>query len=400
MRAADLAHAAVWSLRSRPVRTAALVTALAAGIAATVFVATVVAGFGREIDRLAFGAYARATTVGENVMVLDRHGPPNLGDRARLAAELEGYDESAAWKSGRAAVFRDSRQLEFAVYGVLGAYHHELDSPIVAGRDLTPAEVEGYARVCLLGADVAADLKTAAPIGQTLRIGGVGCEIVGVLGEPQSRPAARYADAVIAPLRAAERYFLGEDTRRPGEVDHLTVFIRPGEDLTDVEMDADLLLRKLRGAPLSQPSPFVYGENGASIEEVVEQRRMLGRLLSTLAGLSLIASMISFAAIGAATLVARRREIALRMAVGATVRDIVLQVVAEKVLTGTIGGVIGLGAGVLLAWSASKAWQWPFAPDLLVAAWALVLGTGVGLLVGVGLARQAASVPPSLAAKG
>lgn len=221
-----------------------------------------------------------------------------------------------------------------------------------------------------------------------------------MLGEPRSRPAARYTDAVIAPFRAVERYFLRDDTRRPGEADQITVFIQSGEDLADIEMNADLLLRRLRGSPLSQPSPFVVGDSGSSIEEVVEQRQMLSRLLTTLAGLSLIASLISFAAIGAATLIARRREVALRMAVGAISRDIVAQIVVEKTLTGTIGGLTGLALGIALAWVAATAWGWPFAPDLPIAALAVALGTGTGLLVGIVLARQAAAVPPSLAAKG
>lgn len=394
----DILASADWGVRSRPARTGALVLALAAGVTAAVFVATVIAGFGREIDRLAFGAYASALVVRENVLVQDRHGPPTLADRLLLMRELDGYRDSAIWKSGRATAYHDGNQLEFAVYGVLGSFTEELDTPIVEGRLLSPEELDGYARVCLVGLELSEDLG-GAEVGQLLRIGGVPCEIVGVLGEPSSRPAAQYAQSVISPLRTAERYFLVGDSRLPGEADNITILASVGTDIADLTMRADLLLRKQRGSPLSQASPFTYGNTNASMEQVKQQRSMLARLLSSLAALSLLASLIAFAAIGTAAMAARQREIALRLAIGATEDEIQQQILTENLIVGLSGGILGLIAGVTFGRLAAAAWGWPFAPDLRIAGVAVALGLSVGLGVGWILATKASRTPPSLAAR-
>lgn len=400
MRRADVLAAAWWGAASRPARTWALVLSMGAGVAAAVFVGTVISGFGREIDRLAFGAYARALVVRENVLVVDRHRPPNLDDLARLDADLPGIVGSAAWKTGRAQTYAPGETIVFTVHGAMGDYEAELDSPLAAGRMLTAEELRGYARVCIIGAETAFQLGPRSLVGSRLRIEGMDCEIVGVLGEPRSRPAARYAEAVIAPFHTAERYFIRDTPLGPGEADSLTVFMPPGADMALTEMRADRLLRRIRGAPLSRPSPFSYGLPSATVKQIEEQRDMLARLLGALAALSILTSLIAFGAISAAAMTSRRREIALRMAMGASSPDVQAQITTECLLVGTVGGALGLVWGLVMAGAASALWSWPFAPNAPVAAMALVLGAGTGLAVGVALARRAAKLPPSLAARG
>lgn len=400
MRRADILAVAWWGARSRPLRTLALLLSLGAGVAAAVFVGTVISGFGREIDRLAFGAYTRALVVHENVLVVDRHRPPNLGDLERLNAGLEPLATTAAWKTGLAQAYAPGETVVFTVYGVTGDYELELDSPLASGRMLTPEEVSGFDRVCVVGAETAFQLKRQDLVGSRLRIEGVDCEIVGVLGEPRSRPAARFAESVIAPFRAAERYFIRDTPLGPGEADSLTLFMKPDVDMASAEMQTDLLLRKHRGAPLSRASPFSYGLPSASVEQIREQRDMLTRLLGGLATLSILTSLVAFGAISAAAIASRQREIALRMAMGASGADIQVQIVTETLIVGVLGGGLGLAGGLALAWAASAAWAWPFAPNAPVAGLALLLGGGTGLTIGAILARQAAALPPSLAARG
>lgn len=400
MTLSDILTSALWGARSRPARTASLLVALASGVAAVVFVGAVISGFGKEIERLTFGAYSRALVVRENAMVQDRHGPPTLADQNALATDLQGVETAAAWRAGRATTRADNEVVGLSVFGVSGDYRFELDTPLVAGRWLSLEETRGYARVCLLGLEAAEKLEGSARIGQRILLNGVNCEIVGILGEPRTRPGNRYLQGVITPFRAAERYFLDDANMAPGDAQWLTLLLAPDTDLKKAEMRADLLLRKRRGAPLSSPSPFAYGDDSSSLQELSKQRTLIARLLWAVASLTLAASLIAFAGISAAAMSSRRREIALRMAMGASEGDVQAQVLLEYSLLGCLGGVLGLVCGLGIGSAASAIWQWPFSADLGLGSVAIALGTGVGLLVGGVLARKAARLPPSLAARG
>lgn len=399
MKLTDLASAAVWGATSRLTRTASVLLSLASGVAAVVFVSTIVAGFGKEIERLSFGAYARALVVRENLVVQDRHGPPSLADQQALAGGVEDVESTAIWRMGRATTLVGNELLSLSVFGVDGNYRLELDTPLAAGRWLTSEETAGYSRVCLLGLEAAEKMEGGAQIGKRIRINGMDCEIVGILGEPRSRPANRYLESAVAPFRAAERYLLDDESKTPGDADWITVIMAPGSDLRRTEMTADRLLRKRRGSPLSNPSPFTFGDNSGASRDLDEQRDLVARLLTAVAALTLAASLTAFGGISAAAMATRRREIALRMAMGASDADVAKQVLLEYAGLGLVGGAVGLLVGLALGRVAAEIWTWPFAPDLRIGSVAITLGLLVGLTVGGFLARQATKLSPSLAAR-
>lgn len=377
-----------------------MLIALASGVAAVVFVGAVIAGFGKEIERLTFGAYSRALVVRENLMIQDRHGPPALADQSALATGIPSVETTAAWRTGRAATRAEGKTLGLSVFGVSGDYQSELDTPLVEGRWLSIEETAGYSRVCVLGLEAAEKLGTSGQVGQRILLNGANCEVVGILGEPRTRPGTRFLQGVVTPFRAAERYFLDDEGMAPGDAQWLTILLTPGTDLKKAEMRADLLLRKRRGAPLSSPSPFAYGDESSSVQELSKQRNLIARLLSAVAALTLAASLTAFAGISAAAMSTRQREIALRMAMGASEGDVQAQVLLEYSLLGCIGGALGLVGGLSLGSVASAIWRWPFSADLALGTLAIAMGTGVGLFVGGFLARRAARLPPSLAARG
>jgi putative ABC transport system permease protein len=67
-----------------------------------------------------------------------------------------------------------------------------------------------------------------------------------------------------------------------------------------------------------------------------------------IAGISLLVGGIGIANIMLASIAQRVRELGVRLAVGARRRDVFLQILAESTVIGIIGGVLGLGAAVLL----------------------------------------------------
>jgi putative ABC transport system permease protein len=396
----DLIGNAVWGLTARPARTGALVACLAAGVTAAVFVGVVISGFSREIDRLAFGAYSQALVIQENGLVLDRYGPPTLDDLRELTRRLPQVRRSAAWISGAVQIYRDGETHQFRIYGTIGDYELELDTPVVHGRGLTATELESGTRACLLGAEVALVQGGSRAIGRSIRLNGVDCRVVGILGEPNSRPASVYADGVIAPFVAAHRYFINEDRLGPDETDRLTLFVPDPRELKTLPFEADRLLRKRYGVPQSRPSPFIYGDRNLSLEQMVEQRRTLSRLLVTVASLSILTSILGFSALSAANITARQREIAIRLALGGDAADIQRQLLMESACIGLGGGLLGAALGLALGLTASTIWTWPFALNWSVVISAAILGPIAGVVSGGLVTSRASRLSPSLAARG
>jgi putative ABC transport system permease protein len=91
----------------------------------------------------------------------------------------------------------------------------------------------------------------------------------------------------------------------------------------------------------------------------------------------------------------RTREIGVRKAIGARRRDIVRQFLTEAVVLTSVGGLLGMTLG----WIVSIASRLAF-PNLptLVPAWAVLLGIGVsvgiGLFFGIWPASKAARLDP------
>ena len=398
MTARDLFRAVLWAVSARPWRSIAITASLAMAVATAAFIGSVTLGFGQELQRLAFGVYARSLVVRENSLIVDRHAPPRLSDVGALKA-VDGVTTVTSWRKGFISIWTGEKMVALDVFGVAGPYAGELDTSIAEGRLFSEEDSWRDDRVCLLGVETARTLGIARPVGETLRLGGGACEIVGVLGEPRSRPAAQYAEAIIMPFRVSERIAPSADSRRPGEADWITVGLRRSLTLQRAEMTVDLALRRLRGSSLSEPSPFAYGNSSASLAQIQEQQVLIGRLLITLGALSMAASMTAYASIVAASMEQRRREFAIRLALGADDGAIQRLVFGESLVLGGAGAALGLIIGVGLAALSGLAWGWPFALDWRLASSALALGLAVGMGSGAVMAWRVSSLSPSLAAK-
>jgi macrolide transport system ATP-binding/permease protein len=136
--------------------------------------------------------------------------------------------------------------------------------------------------------------------------------------------------------------------------------------------------------------------NAALLETVSETQDTFSILLGSVAAISLLVGGIGVMNIMLVNVTERRREIGIRMATGARMRDILRQFNSEAVVVSLLGGLIGtavgLGVGAALGeFGVSVAFK--ALPVILAFSSALLTGLVFGYLP----ARKAATLDPAVA---
>lgn len=126
-------------------------------------------------------------------------------------------------------------------------------------------------------------------------------------------------------------------------------------------------------------------------------QKIFNIVMGAIAGISLLVGGIGIMNIMLATITQRTREIGIRRCVGATKANILFQFLMECLVITTIGGLIGIGVGILLARSISLYAQWTTVISYFALVIAMFVSMGVGILFGLYPAYRAASIDPIIA---
>ncbi|MBN1197167.1 MAG: FtsX-like permease family protein, partial [Candidatus Aminicenantes bacterium] len=123
-------------------------------------------------------------------------------------------------------------------------------------------------------------------------------------------------------------------------------------------------------------------------------------LIASIGGVSLLIGGIGILAIMLIAIRERRKEIGLRMAVGASRKDITWQFVVESAILSVGGGLIGIALGIAVSMVIAVATDWntSVSPASILAAFGFSLL--VGLIFGVSPARKASMLDPIVALRG
>src|SRR5262249_40513360 len=181
------------------------------------------------------------------------------------------------------------------------------------------------AKVAVVGSVIIDELfEGRSAIGETFRIGNVPFAVIGVLDKKGLGSAGRSQDDVVfIPLLTAKSRALGAARGASREaVDFISVKVSDAAAMSEVADETEALLRQRHHIRENAPSDFridnpadVLTARGASV-------RTLGILLIAVASVSLVVGGISIMNIMLVSVTERTREIGLRMAVGASRRDI------------------------------------------------------------------------------
>jgi putative ABC transport system permease protein len=266
--------------------------------------------------------------------------PANLADyqRARLLTSMAGFVETTRNFVGAGSPER------LVGEEVTGDYFAVLGVPPLHGRGIAGTEAASGAKVMVVSHAFWRDRLggTTDAIGRSVRIDDIAYEIVGVM--PESFRGVSELQG------AAKSYWI--PLAFPADVlsnrmDHqVAVVARLAASATSTQLGEEL-----RGIAASFPPPKTGAlsvEVTALDADVTRDVRPLLLLLSAAVALVLLLACVNVASLLIVRSIARRREIAVRLALGATRARVVRELLTQSVLLAVCAAIAGFGLAVLL----------------------------------------------------
>ncbi|MBU6229327.1 MAG: ABC transporter permease [Cyanobacteria bacterium REEB459] len=320
-----------------------------------------------------------------------------LADAAAIARQVPTVTGVAAEASSRQLATVANRNANVNVVGTGPGFLTVRSFDVATGRFLSDLDLSRNAPVAVLGSTLKQRLfDHDQAVGQSLRIGGVTFDVIGVLAKKGSNLGLDYDDAILVPLTTQANRLAGIERSPYGiPVSFITVAARDRPAMATAEFQVTNLLR-LRHSIRDEDDFYISSQDTLlSIANTITGALTL--MLAAIAGISLLVGGIGIMNIMLVSVRERTQEIGLRKAIGATQADILGQFLIEAIILSVAGGIVGTGLGVggvlLIA---------VFTPfDAAVSAAAILLAVsisgGIGLFFGVVPARQAARLDPIVA---
>jgi macrolide transport system ATP-binding/permease protein len=363
----------------------------------------IVIGVASVIAMLAIGDGAKQKVVdqisamGTNLLMV-RPGAPNqrgrdttatlVLDDVRAIAELDNVLAAVPEQSANVTLRAGNVDHRTNVNATSWDYVVARNWKVASGTFFSAEDEAAYAAVAVLGRTVANALfPDSDPVGQFVLVNNIPFQVIGIMtvkgavgfGQDQD-------DMVLIPyttgtMRVTGQRYLRNATVAVTDVDRI--------DETQAAVHALLLVRHGR-------EDFQINNMAAFIDAVSETQNTLTILLGAVAAISLLVGGIGVMNIMLVSVTERTREIGIRMATGARMRNILQQFLIEALVVSALGGLIGVVFGLATA-AIIHAFGTPIQYSLMPVMLAFGCAFATGLVFGYLPAQKAARLDPVVA---
>jgi putative ABC transport system permease protein len=403
MRLSDSLGSAFEALRAHKLRSILTMLGIVIGVAAVIATVSIGGGAREEV-------VGRIKSLGANLIIIlpgnITSGGVRLGtgqsatlnddDAKAIEKEVAQVQVAAPTMRGGAQVVFGGTNWGTSIFGVENNFFEAREWDIDKGRLFTGEENQRGGQVALLGLTVKNQLfGDDDPIGQTIRVKNVPFEVIGVMARKgQSAQGQDQDDSVFLPLQSARQRVIGSSRAKNRSIGSMLVKVREGEDMAEAEAEIKALLRQRHRLREGDEDDFTLRNLSDILSTVEASARILSVGLSAVAAVSLLVGGIGIMNIMLVSVTERTREIGVRMAVGATPKDVMGQFLIEATTLALIGGVAGIVLGGILSQIVSRMAGWPLYVDISAIVMAVVVSGLIGIMSGFYPAWRASRLDP------
>ena len=365
--------ASVTALRRNKTRSMLTALGIIIGVAAVIAAFAVGAGANKSIDE-------QISSFGSNFIMVfpDRSSRSTMGSRSYLtdedaeaiAREVSGIDAVAPMINLSATVVYENTNWDTSVVGSTADYSYVQDWSIAYGRDINQSDVRQGAKVIVIGSTVEEKLfPDTSALGKSIRVNKIPFTVIGVFeAKGLSAMGSDQDDFMLVPITAAQRRLVR--WREAGRIGNIYIKGVSMTALNYIQNETEALLRERHRIMPGEPDDFAV----RNVSQMLEARRKTTIML--------------------VSVTERTREIGIRMAVGATERDIRMQFLIEAVVLSMVGGTLGIIVGVVAGYALSTFTAAPPVFTLVSIMLAFVFSAMVGVGFGYYPAYKASLLNP------
>jgi len=299
----------------------------------------------------------------------NRHQLPAHIDTNAIKAALPDITVVAPLINSSSSISYSGNEIHASIIGVTGGMRAAVGLQLREGRYIS--RFERRETFAVVGAGIAEELKTSGQslqIGDHIRIANYLYKVVGITEPWVANPLIPISvdDAVFIPLEGMRRL-------HPNPQINAIIIRSETTDLTELAQSIINYMQELwkREVNVQIPQQLLDG--------LKQQANTFAYLLSGLGGISLLVGGVGVMNVMLMSLSERKREIGIRMALGARQRDIRRLFLLEAVNLSLLGAFIGVISGLIMAYGFIRFSGW----DFRITREALPLGVGGALLAGI-----------------
>jgi len=280
----------------------------------------------------------------------------------------------------------ENQELSGNILGVTDSLANIIHIKMAKGRFISL--MDHYQQVCVIGAGLYEKIKHTTyknPIGQQLQLGKQYFTIIGV-AKPWEESSFVYANidqAVMIPLLASTTL------SKFSTINNVIIRLTPNTNIDNVQQHITTYINQ------HLTDKRLYFRSAKElIVRMTKQSQIFTVFLGIIGGISLLVGGIGVMNIMLVSVVERRREIGIRIAVGAKRKDIRGLFLLEAIMLAFIGGVLGVLIGSLIAYIIAKFQHWQFVFFMLPASIGFSVSVLTGIFFGFYPAHKAAQLDP------